>query len=71
MPRLRAWLGRHAVAAIVEDAAQQQRLGLHPCGLVIVHLFGQLGLDGLEQVPLDNGGLLPCQDLALEDTSPM
>ncbi len=49
---------RHAIAAVIEDAAGQQGLGLHPCGLVIVHLFGQLGLDGIEQVPIDNGRLL-------------
>ena len=36
-------------------------------GLVVVHLFGQLGLDGLEQVSIDDGGLLASQDLALED----
>ena len=47
----------HAVAAVIEDAADQQRLGLHPCGLMIVQLFVQLGLDGIEQVPIDNGRL--------------
>ena len=56
----------HAIAAVIEDAADQQRLGLRPCGLVIVHLFGQLGLDGIEQVPIDDGGLLAGQDLTLE-----
>ena len=37
---------------------------------MIVHLFGQLGLDGIEQVPIDNGGLLAGQDLTLEDHLP-
>src|SRR6266446_6464480 len=48
----------HAIAAVIEDTADQQGLGLHPCGFVTVHLFAQLGLDGLEQVAIDNGRLL-------------
>ena len=57
---------RHAVAAVVKDPPGQQGLGLHSRGLMIVHLFGELGLHGLEQAPVDNGRLLPCQNLALE-----
>src|SRR5207245_7296795 len=53
-------------AAVIEDTADQQRLGLHPCGFVTVHLFAQLGLDGLEQVPIDNGRLLALEDLTLK-----
>ena len=30
------------------------------------HLLGELGLDGLEQVPINDGRLLAGQDLALE-----
>src|SRR6476660_5048722 len=56
----------HAIAAIVEDTADQQGLGLHPCGFVTVHLFAQLDLDGLEEVPIDNGRLLALEDLTLE-----
>ena len=41
-------------------------LGLHPRGLVIVDLLVQLGLDGIEQIPIENGGLLARQDLTLE-----
>jgi hypothetical protein len=33
---------------------------------VIVQLFIQLGLDCIEQAPIDNGWLLPRQDLTLE-----
>src|SRR5438132_1258177 len=29
----------HAIAAVVEDTADQQGLGLHPCGFVTVDLF--------------------------------
>jgi hypothetical protein len=32
----------HAIAAVIEDTADQQGLGLHPCGFVTVHLFAQL-----------------------------
>ena len=60
----------HAVAAVIEDASGQQRLGFHPCGRVIVALLVQLGLDGVEQVPINNGGLFAGQDLALEGHLP-
>jgi hypothetical protein len=33
---------------------------------MIIQLFAQLGLDCLEQVPLDDGRLLPGQNLTLE-----
>src|SRR5437016_12370308 len=56
----------HAIAAVIEDTADQQGLGLHPCGFVTVHLFAQLGLDGLEQVAIDNGRLLALEDLTLK-----
>jgi hypothetical protein len=62
---LRAWLA-HAIAAVIEDTADQQGLGLDPCGFVTVHLFAQLGLDGLEQVPIDNARLLALEDLTLK-----
>src|SRR5437868_6985928 len=56
----------HAVAAVIEDAADQQCLGLHPRGLVIVQLFTQLSLNGVEQAPIHDGGLLAGQDLPFE-----
>src|SRR4051812_35132615 len=33
---------------------------------MIVHLLGQLDLDGVEELPINNGRLLARQDLALE-----
>jgi hypothetical protein len=57
----------HAVATVIKDAAGQQRLRFHPGGHVIVHLLVQLGLDGIEYAPVENGGLLAFQDLTLED----
>src|SRR3984893_9173568 len=54
------------MAAVIEDKADEQGLGLHPCGFVTVHLFAQLGLDGLEQVPIDNGRLLALEHLTLK-----
>ena len=60
-------MGRaHAVAAVIEDAAGQQGLGLHPAGPVVGDLFIQLGLDGNEQGPIENGGLFPFEDFPLE-----
>src|SRR5262245_11155822 len=56
----------HAIAAVIEDPSSQQGFGPHSCSLMIAHLFGQLGLDCLEQVAVDDGRLLPGQDLALE-----
>jgi hypothetical protein len=41
------------MAAVIEDAAQQQGLRLGPRRLVIVHLLVQPGLDGIEQVPIN------------------
>src|SRR6516164_10844646 len=56
----------HAVAAVIEEAADQQTLGFGPFGLMVVDLVIQLGLDGLEQVLIDNGRLLTSKDFALE-----
>src|SRR6516162_1558876 len=56
----------HAVATVIEEAADQQPLGFGPFGLMVVDLLVQLGLDGLEEVLIDNGRLLPVEDFALE-----
>ena len=56
----------HAVAAVIEDAAGQQSLGVHPCGPMIGRLLTQLGLHGVEQVPIENAGLFAIEDLTLE-----
>ena len=56
----------HAVAAVIEEAADQQTLGFGPFGLMVVDLVIQLGLDGIEEVLIDNGRLLPFKDFALE-----
>src|ERR1700692_4434597 len=56
----------HAVAAVIEEAAGQQGLGVHPCGPMICRLLTQLGLDGVEQVPIENAGLFAMEDLTLE-----
>src|SRR6266550_399346 len=57
----------HAIAAVIEDPANQQCVGLRSYGRVIVQLFRQLRLDGIEQSPIDDGGLFSGQDLAFED----
>src|SRR5688500_4188356 len=59
-----------AIAAVIEDPANQQRLGLCSCGRVVVQLFRQLCLDGIEQGPIDDGGLFACQRLTLEEHLP-
>src|SRR6516165_4492277 len=56
----------HAVAAIIEEAADQQTLGFGRFGLVVVDLVVQLGLDGIEEVLIDNGRLLAFEDFAFE-----
>ena len=57
----------HAVAAIVEDTAGQKSLSFHPFGFMVGDLFIQLRLDGIEQSPVQNGGLLAFQDLIFEN----
>ena len=56
----------HAVAAIIEEAADQETLRFGPFGLMVVDLFIQLGLDRLKQILIENGRLLAFEDLALE-----
>ena len=56
----------HAVAAVIEDAAGQQGRGVHPCGPMICRLLTQLGLDGVEQVPIENAWLFAMEGLTLE-----
>jgi hypothetical protein len=45
----------HAVAAVIKEATDQQTLGFGPFGLMVVDVFIQLGLDGLEEVRLVGG----------------
>jgi len=57
----------HAVAAVIKQAADQQTLGFAPFGLMVVDLVIQLGLDGREEVLIENGRLLAFEDFVLED----
>jgi len=56
----------HAVAAIIEEAADQQALGFGPFSIMVVDLFIQLSLDGFKQVIIKNRRLLPFEDFAFE-----
>ena len=56
----------HGVAAIVEDASHQQRLGTHPCLDVVRELLGKSGLHGVEEATVENRQLLSWEDLALK-----
>ena len=57
-------MGRaHAVAAVIEDAAGQQGLGLHPACLGAGRLFIQFGLNGIEQGSINDWGLFALKDL--------
>ena len=38
----------HAIAPVIEDPPHQQRFGFRSIGRVIVQLFGEFGLDGIE-----------------------
>ena len=60
----------HPIAAVIEDAASQQSLGSRSHSLMAVDLFVQLGLDRIEQVAIENGGLFARKNLTLNDTSP-
>jgi len=46
--------------------AEEFHLGFGPFGFMVVDLVIQLGLDGLEEVLIDNGRLLTFEDFALE-----
>src|SRR6516165_265781 len=56
----------HSVAAVIEEAANQQTLGFGPFGLMVVDLVIQLGLNGRKEVLIENGRLLTFEDFALE-----
>jgi hypothetical protein len=56
----------HAVAAVIEEAADQETLRFGPLGLIVVDPFIQLGLDGFKQGSIDKGGLLAFEDFAFE-----
>src|SRR5215211_6243134 len=57
----------HAIAAIVEAAAGQKRRGVHPGGFVISCLLTEPSLNRLEQIAINNRGLLAWKRLTLED----
>ena len=66
-PVLAAVARGHAVAAVVEHAAQQQGLGA-PSGCVMgCALFAEFGLDCLEQGPVQDRRLFAGADVALVD----
>ena len=56
----------HPIAAIIEDATDQQRLGACTCDRVIGALLIEFGLDSLEQLSIQDGRLLAGKDLTLE-----
>ncbi len=57
----------HSAAKVVIDATDQQRLGFVACGPVIGPLATELGLDGVEEITIKDGGLLAWKNLALKD----
>ena len=48
------------------DATDEQGLGVPACDGVIVALVVELGLHRVEQITIEDGGLLAREDLALE-----
>src|SRR5580704_10600459 len=56
----------HSVATVVIDATDQQGFGFGACDRVIVALVVELGLHRVEEITIDDGGLLVREDLALE-----
>jgi hypothetical protein len=59
-----AWA--QAIAAIIEEATDQQSLGFGPFGLMVVDLSIEFGLDGFKQILIENGRLLAFENFALE-----
>ena len=66
MPRLRAWLGVMRLPRSSKIRPVSSASDLSSCGLVIVDLGVELGLNRVEQLPLEDGRLLARQHLALE-----
>ena len=56
----------HSVATVVIDATDQQGFRFGAGDRVIVALLVELGLDCLEEITIEDGGLLAGKDLALE-----
>src|SRR5712671_6315054 len=59
--------GAHSVATVVIDATDQQGFGFGACDRVIVALVVELGLHRVKEITIEDSGLLPGEDLALED----
>src|SRR6266446_3595181 len=60
----------HSAATVVINAANQQCLGFGARGRVIGPLVIELGLDRIEEVTIEDGWLLPGEDLAFKDDLP-
>src|SRR3982074_176028 len=60
----------HSAATAGIDAADQQCLGFGACGRVIGPLAIEPGLDGVEEITVEDGWLLPSEDLALKEDLP-
>src|SRR5258708_25994030 len=56
----------HSVATVVIDATEQQGFGFGACDRVIVALVVELGLHGVKEITIEDGGLLAGEDIALE-----
>src|SRR6266849_5578932 len=56
----------HSVATVVIDATDQQGIGFAACDRLIVALVVELGLHRVEEITIEDGGLLAGEDLALE-----
>src|SRR6266576_600532 len=60
----------HAIATVVKKASHQQSVRSRAQGLVIVLLFAQLNLNCIEEFLIEDGQLLPGQDLTFECNLP-
>src|SRR6266513_1938458 len=66
-PSLAGMAWGHSVATVVIDATDQQGFGFAACDRVIVALVVELGLHRVEEITIEDRGLLAGEDLALED----
>ena len=58
--------GSHPVATVVIEATDQQGFRSVACGGVVGALLVELGLHGVKEITIQDGGLLARKDVALE-----
>src|SRR6516165_430461 len=58
--------GAHSVAPVIIDATDQQSVGFRSRGCVVIALRIQLSLHRIEEITIEDSGMLSGEDLALK-----